>query len=68
MAFSKALVVQGEAGFWKTLDEGNAEGFLHGGWFGYEGQGIADLERELETLVAQPELRARLGAFGRTTG
>ncbi|MFJ6417897.1 glycosyltransferase family 4 protein [Paeniglutamicibacter sp. NPDC091659] len=66
MAFSKALVVQGEAGFWKTLDEGNAEGFLQRGWFGYKGQGIADLERELETLVAQPELRERLGAFGRT--
>lgn len=65
LAFSKALVVQGEAGFWKTLDEDNIAEFLHGGWYGYEGQGVADLERELEALIAQPELRARLGAFGR---
>ena len=67
MAFSKALVVQGEAGFWKTLDEGSAEAFLHGGWYGHGGHGMADLERELETLIEQPGLRARLGAFGRTT-
>ncbi len=65
MAFSKPLVVQGEAGFWKTLTEENSEGFLRDGWFGYEGQGAADLERELQALINEPQRRASLGAYGR---
>lgn len=66
MAFSKTLVVQGEAGFWETLTEENSEGFLRDGWFGYEGRGVADLERELQSLVNDPQRRDTLGAYGRS--
>ena len=66
MAHAKALVVQGEAGYWKTLTEQNAEHFLSNGWFGYEGRGVADLEAALLALFFDPDLRVRLGAFGRS--
>lgn len=66
MAHGKVLVVQGEAGYWKMLTEQNAEHFLAEGWFGYAGRGVSDLETELLALFSDPDLRLRLGAFGRT--
>lgn len=65
LAHAKPLLVSGEAGFWKVLDESTAAEFLHAGWYGRGGAGIRDLARGLELLAGSPALRARLGAFGR---
>lgn len=66
LAHGKALIVQGEAGFWRILDEASADGFIDGGWFGHGGAGSGDLQRALKQLIAQPALRSHLGAYGRT--
>lgn len=65
LAHAKPLVVHGEAGFWKLVDETSAAGFLHTGWYGRGGAGIKDLTQALGDLVESPGLRARLGNFGR---
>lgn len=65
LAHAKPLVVHGEAGFWRTLDDTTAAGFLHNGWYGRGGAGIRDLAGALESLAESPALRLRLGAFGR---
>lgn len=65
LAHAKPLVVHGEAGFWKLVDEASAADFLHTGWYGRGGAGIQDLARALDTLVESPGLRTRLGGFGR---
>lgn len=66
LAHSKALIIQGEAGYWQMLTEENAEEFLSNGWFGYEGRGVLDLEDALLKLLNDPAMRTRLGNFGRT--
>ncbi|NUL48800.1 glycosyltransferase family 4 protein [Cellulosimicrobium funkei] len=65
LAHAKPLVVHGEAGFWKLVDETSAAGFLHTGWYGRGGAGIQDLARALDSLAGSPAQRTRLGAYGR---
>lgn len=65
LAHAKPLVVHGEAGFWKLVEEDSAAGFLHTGWYGRGGSGIQDLAQALGRLLESPALRTRLGAFGR---
>ncbi|MGO2005045.1 glycosyltransferase [Arthrobacter rhombi] len=65
LAHSKAVIVQGEGGFWKTLDENTAEEFMTNGWFGQEGAGVRDLLVALTDLLEDPWHCRRLGAFGR---
>lgn len=64
MAFAKPVVVQGERGFWRRLDEGSLDTFLDQGWYGSDGAGMPDLAAELEPLLRDEGLRGRLGAFG----
>ncbi|MBL7502415.1 glycosyltransferase family 4 protein [Frankia sp. CNm7] len=68
LAFAKPLVVQGELGFWETLTPDNVEQFLDGGWYGLgdgAATGAARLEAALRPLLADADLRARLGRYGR---
>lgn len=65
MSFSKPLVVQGEAGFWRLLNRDTASLFLNQGWFGHGGEGAADLQLSLEALIENPSMRQELGDFGR---
>lgn len=67
MAFGKPLIVQGEAGFWETCSEGTVSKFLSGGWYGIgDGEnGDSRLAASLEALIYSPEMRYRLGRFGR---
>lgn len=70
MAFSKPMIVQGEQGFWLTLTPDTLDGFLWTGWYGVGSagsDGVAALRAELEPLLADPERREALGAFGRHT-
>lgn len=67
MAFATPLVVQGERGFFRLLDEESAPDFLWTGWYGVGGPAdpaaaLADLLRD---LLADPGRRTRLGALGR---
>lgn len=64
MAFGKPVVVQGERGFWRRLDEQSLPVFLEQGWYGSGGRGVADLSDALEPLVRKPRLRGTLGTFG----
>ena len=64
MAFGKPVVVQGEHGFWRRLDEESLGMFLDQGWYGSGGRGVAALSVALERLVREPGLRATLGTFG----
>lgn len=68
MAFGKALVVQGESGFWKLLSPDSVDQFLWTGWYG-AGQdvdsGVDALCRELRPLLDYGTLRDELGRFGR---
>ncbi|PUB29939.1 glycosyltransferase involved in cell wall biosynthesis [Promicromonospora sp. AC04] len=64
MAFGKPVVVQGERGFWRRLDEESLPRFLEQGWYGSDGRGVAALADALEPLVRRPGLRATLGTFG----
>jgi glycosyltransferase involved in cell wall biosynthesis len=64
MAFAKPVVVQGERGFWRRLDEVSLEAFLDQGWYGSDGAGMPDLAVELEPLLRDAGLRGHLGAFG----
>jgi glycosyltransferase involved in cell wall biosynthesis len=68
MSFGKPVVVQGELGFWKVLDENTIDGFLWHGWYGLgadSGDGAYALTAELQPLLADPLRRRRLGQFGR---
>jgi glycosyltransferase involved in cell wall biosynthesis len=67
MAFAKPLIVQGEAGFWKLCDESTLSMFLDAGWYGIgDGQnGDSKLMAALDPLLRSPEMRDRLGKFGR---
>ncbi len=64
MAFGKPVVVQGELGFWRRLDEESLDTFLEQGWYGSGGRGTAALSDALEPLVREPGQRATLGTFG----
>ena len=68
LAFGRPLVVQGEQGFWELLTPQSVDLFLQQGWYGVaDGTGGAErLTAILRTLVADPERRASLGAYGRT--
>lgn len=65
LAHGKALIVQGEGGFWQTVDEFSAERFMTNGWFGSDGAGVRDLLMALSDLIEDPWNRRRLGALGR---
>lgn len=65
LAHGKALIVQGEGGFWRVVDESSAHGFLDGGWFGTNGAGARDLLAGLSDLMGDKQERIRLGDFGR---
>lgn len=67
MAFAKPLVVQGEAGFWRLLDEESLPAFLTSGWHGVGGAGPADLLAALTPLLDDPARRRELGDLGRAT-
>jgi glycosyltransferase involved in cell wall biosynthesis len=67
MAFGKPLVVQGEDGFARLLNEDSLSSFLSAGWHGHGGRGVADLLIALEPLLSDAGLRAALGAMGRET-
>lgn len=70
LAYRRPLVVQGEQGFWRTLSPSTLDQFLWTGWYGV-GDGVASgdakLESELAPLLADSDLRARLGDFGLST-
>jgi glycosyltransferase involved in cell wall biosynthesis len=69
MAFGKPLIVLGELGFVELLTATSAPMFLQQGWYGLGpgsfGAGAPALRLALEQLVASPDLRRELGAFGR---
>jgi glycosyltransferase involved in cell wall biosynthesis len=69
LAFARPLVVQGEAGYWCTLTPDSLGDFLARGWFGVGdgSDGSVRLRGQLEELLGSPELRTRLGDFGRAT-
>ena len=67
LAFAKPLVVLGEQGFSEPFTPETAGDFL---WQGFYGKGdgqlsAARLVRQLRPLLSDPDLRARLGQFGR---
>jgi glycosyltransferase involved in cell wall biosynthesis len=63
-AHGRAVVVQGEAGSWRTLGPDTADDLVRDGWFGRGGAGARDLAAALTRLAASAPLRAELGAFG----
>jgi glycosyltransferase involved in cell wall biosynthesis len=68
LAFTKPLVVQGEGGFFRVLDEHSWPDFAWQGWYGVGGnaaQGAANLTAVLRPLLADPLLGDRLGRYGR---
>jgi glycosyltransferase involved in cell wall biosynthesis len=69
LAFGKPLVVVGERGFSELLTERSAPMFLNDGWYGLGpgslGDGATGMRRSLRTVLDDPALRARLGAYGR---
>jgi glycosyltransferase involved in cell wall biosynthesis len=67
MAFAKPLVVLGEQGFSRPLDESTSDYFLQHGWYGL-GDGDLSPDRiadQVRPLLADPPRRAELGALGR---
>lgn len=69
MAIGRPVVVQGEEGFSKPVRPSTMDYFLRAGFWGRAEPGwtVADLAGQLEELLADPELRRELGAFGRRT-
>jgi len=68
MAMGKPLIVQGEKGFWKTLNPESVDDFLWQGWYGVgrgEEFGAENLKNELEPLLTNARLRTQLGAYSR---
>ncbi|MCT9818998.1 glycosyltransferase [Microbacterium sp. W1N] len=68
LAFAKPLVVQGEHGYFRTLDEHSVDEFRWRGWYGV-GSGIEHgagaLTAQLLPLLADARRRRELAAFGR---
>ena len=67
MAFARPLVVQGELGFWRLLDDGSLPQFLREGWYGLGdgSDGAPVLADVLARLHAQPQLRDRCATLAR---
>lgn len=69
MAFGKPLIILGELGFVELLNANSAPMFLEQGWYGLGpgslGCGTAALRLALERLIDSPDLRRKLGNFGR---
>ncbi|MCY7287554.1 MAG: glycosyltransferase [Cryobacterium sp.] len=68
LSFAKPLLVQGEAGFWRTLTPQTLPTFLEQGWYGIgDGtRGVDRCETELRSLAGMSvERRAELGRLGR---
>lgn len=68
MAFGKPLVVQGERGFWRLLEESSLGTFLHQGWYGIGSgdDGSLRLAGILRMLHANTPLRESLGTLSRS--
>jgi glycosyltransferase involved in cell wall biosynthesis len=67
LAFGKPLVVQGEAGFFRLLTSDTIDEFLWRGWYGVGGAGAVDFVAQVRPLVADPALRASVGAYSLRT-
>lgn len=67
MAFEKAAVVQGEAGFWSVVSPATLPMFLRQGWYGLGdgSSGTARLMRTLLDLLSDEQARRELGTFSR---
>jgi len=68
LAFRRALVVQGELGFWQLLTPESSGRFLVTGWYGIgdsSTDGAPALERILRDILPDARRRAELGEFGR---
>lgn len=66
MAFAVPLVVVGERGFSRVLDETTLPMFLHAGWYGLGDGTEDDLRAQIEGLLVDPLARKRLGELGCT--
>ncbi len=66
MAFARPVVVVGEGGFARVLDEESAGSFLWSGFYGVGGGGSQGLVAEIGRLVDDPDLCHRLGVLGRS--
>ncbi|TPG13844.1 glycosyltransferase family 4 protein [Pedococcus bigeumensis] len=64
MAFGKPLVVVGEQGFSRVLDEDSVQTFLHQGWYGLGSGAYDDLPGQVERLLLDAPLRQSLGTLG----
>lgn len=64
LAFAKPLVVLGERGFSRVLDESTLPLFLRQGWYGLGDGRADDLEGQIRRLIEDPD-RADLGKWGR---
>jgi glycosyltransferase involved in cell wall biosynthesis len=67
MAFGVPLVVMGERGFSRVLDEDTLPVFLRQGWYGLGDGSPDDLVAQLERLLVDPLERKRLGELGCST-
>ena len=68
LAFAKPVIVQGERGFWRLVDDESIPQFLWTGWYGVgsdPGSGVESLLQELTPLICDSALRLRLGRLGR---
>lgn len=65
MAFGKPVVVQGDRGRWRILDDGTLGGFLQDGWMCTGPGSGRELADALRRLLGDPGLRASLGGLGR---
>ncbi|MFD1719767.1 glycosyltransferase family 4 protein [Georgenia deserti] len=65
MAYGKPVVVQGCRGFWRLLEASSAGLFEETGFFGDGPSGGPPLAELVRNLAADPEWRARLGAYSR---
>lgn len=67
MAFGKPVIVQGEHGFWKTLDTDSLTLFRHQGWYGVGdgSDGAPLLAWLLHEIFHNPEEASRHGELGR---
>lgn len=67
MAFATPLVVVGQRGFSRVLDEETLGMFLYQGWYGLGSGTPDDLGGQLERLMLDPLERKRLGELGLAT-
>lgn len=65
MSFRKPVIVFGEGGFWRLLDERGAESLSADGFFGRGGAGSSDLSYALAQVLDDGGRRRELGSFGR---